>query len=64
MYNKNENKLVMCSPCCSNCPEAFTEENMVVLTDDNDLATSGIRKIKLTKDQFKDLLNEGKNLIK
>lgn len=63
MYYKNENKLVMCQPCCSNCPEAFLEGDMVVITDDNDIAASGIRKIKLTKDQFKNLLNEGKNLI-
>lgn len=57
--NKETKKLVMCAPCCNNCPEAFIDGNMITITDDNDIKTSGIRKIKLTKDQFKTLLGKG-----
>ncbi len=64
MYAEKENKLTMCAPCCNNCPEAFMEGNMIVLTDDNEVTTVGIRKIKLTKDQFHQLMEQGKKIIR
>jgi len=56
------NKLVLCAPCCDKCPEVFQEGDMIVLTDDND-KVAGIRRIKLTREQFKLLLQQGKRLI-
>lgn len=63
MEFKKEDKLVMCAPCCSNCPEAFLDGETVVITDDNDSATEGVRKVKLTKEQFKMLLEQGRKII-
>ena len=45
------------------CPEVFMDGNMVVLTDDNDVSVSGVRSIKLTKDQFQILMKEGKSFL-
>jgi hypothetical protein len=59
---KNE-RLVLCSPCCTNCPEVFKDGDMIAITDDNDVATAGVRKIKLTKDQFKMLLQDGEKFL-
>ncbi len=57
------NKIVLCAPCCSNCPEVTVNGDTVTITDDNDMATVGIRTVKLTKDQFKMILSDGQKLI-
>ncbi len=59
---QHHDKIVLCAPCCDKCPEVFGEGDMIVLTDDND-KTIGVRTIKLTKEQFKMLLEKGKSLI-
>ena len=62
--NENGRKtLTMCDPCCDNCPQAYIEGDMVIITDDNDVETSGVRQIKLTKEQFSMLIEGGKNII-
>jgi hypothetical protein len=54
--------LTLCDPCCTNCPEIYLDGDMIKITDDNDVATAGVREIRLTKDQFKMLLDQGKNI--
>ncbi|BCX15698.1 MAG: hypothetical protein KatS3mg097_590 [Candidatus Parcubacteria bacterium] len=61
--DNNKSKIILCSPCCSNCPEVKIDGNYVIITDDNEKDKYGIREIKLTKDQFKLLLEKGRELL-
>jgi len=63
MAKKCPNKIKLCQPCCDKCPGVFVKGGMITITDDNDLSTAGIRQIKLTKEQFKQLLKDGKKII-
>lgn len=58
-----ENRIVLCAPCCTNCPDVVINGDMVTITDDNDMGTVGLRTVKLTKDQFKMLLEKGSGLM-
>lgn len=63
MIQKKKSKIILCSPCCSNCPEIIKKGNYIIITDDNEKDKYGIRKVKLTKDQFVLLLEKGKELL-